>query len=417
MGGFDVLSSVVSTQIELHAEFGGVVPEIASRAHLDVLNPVVARAIVEAGVDESADRRRGVHGRPGPDRRPAGRRVGGQGAGAGVGRARSSAVNHLEAHLYSAFLEDPDARVPARGAARVGRPHDAGRDAGPRRLPPARPDDRRRRGRGVRQGRPLPRPRLSRRAGDRPCRAASAIPAAIAFPRAMLRRRVSTSASAGSRRRWSTTCRKHPDVGVGRRGGVVPDGGRRRAGRQGRRAAAEVGATGIVLGGGVAAELVAARADPRRVRARTGSQGFLPSRAMCTDNAAMIAAAGWHRLRSRRSEPARRRRHAQPPPRLHPLTRSQFTSLRMAEFGREPTPSLFWQQLCRTGFVAPRPRIRGATSGVSGSTHARWPPPSGHPSWRHSERGELVCPSATVERRIRREVNSARVEHVPTLRG
>jgi hypothetical protein len=52
MGGTDVVSSVVSTQIDLHAQYGGVVPEIASRAHLDMLNPIIARAIVEAGVDE-----------------------------------------------------------------------------------------------------------------------------------------------------------------------------------------------------------------------------------------------------------------------------------------------------------------------------------------------------------------------------
>ena len=49
MGGDDVVSSVVSSQIEIHADFGGVVPEIASRAHLETLNGVVARAIVEAG--------------------------------------------------------------------------------------------------------------------------------------------------------------------------------------------------------------------------------------------------------------------------------------------------------------------------------------------------------------------------------
>ena len=87
MGGNDVISSVVSSQIEIHADFGGVVPEIASRAHLEALNPVVARAIVEAGDRRAADRRRRLHLRPGPDRRPAGRRVGGQGVGAGVGRA------------------------------------------------------------------------------------------------------------------------------------------------------------------------------------------------------------------------------------------------------------------------------------------------------------------------------------------
>ena len=47
--GPHVLSSVVSSQVDLHARFGGVVPEIASRAHVELLTPVVARALVEAG--------------------------------------------------------------------------------------------------------------------------------------------------------------------------------------------------------------------------------------------------------------------------------------------------------------------------------------------------------------------------------
>ncbi|MEY4362024.1 MAG: putative O-sialoglycoprotein endopeptidase, partial [Actinomycetota bacterium] len=51
MGGTDVLSNVVSSQIDLHAVFGGVVPEIASRAHLDLLTPVVAQALREAGIE------------------------------------------------------------------------------------------------------------------------------------------------------------------------------------------------------------------------------------------------------------------------------------------------------------------------------------------------------------------------------
>jgi N6-L-threonylcarbamoyladenine synthase len=52
-GGRDVVSSVVSSQVDLHAAYGGVVPEIASRAHLELLNPVIAAAVVEAGVTES----------------------------------------------------------------------------------------------------------------------------------------------------------------------------------------------------------------------------------------------------------------------------------------------------------------------------------------------------------------------------
>ena len=51
MGGYDVVSSVVSTSIEQHVPFGGVVPEIASRAHAELIVPVVRRAISEAGIE------------------------------------------------------------------------------------------------------------------------------------------------------------------------------------------------------------------------------------------------------------------------------------------------------------------------------------------------------------------------------
>src|SRR5438445_172770 len=46
-----VHSSVVSSQVDLHARFGGVVPEVASRAHVELVTPVIAEALVEAGVD------------------------------------------------------------------------------------------------------------------------------------------------------------------------------------------------------------------------------------------------------------------------------------------------------------------------------------------------------------------------------
>ncbi|HSM67926.1 MAG TPA: tRNA (adenosine(37)-N6)-threonylcarbamoyltransferase complex transferase subunit TsaD, partial [Ilumatobacteraceae bacterium] len=111
LGGYDVVSNVVSTQVDLHADFGGVVPEIASRAHLDVLNPVIARTIVEAGVDE--ERIDAVACTVGPGL------IGALLVGVSAAKALAMAwdvpfvgVNHMEAHLYAASLEDPTLEFP-----------------------------------------------------------------------------------------------------------------------------------------------------------------------------------------------------------------------------------------------------------------------------------------------------------------
>ena len=49
--GLRVRSSVVASQVEVHARFGGVVPELASRHHLDDLTPVIRAAVEQAGLD------------------------------------------------------------------------------------------------------------------------------------------------------------------------------------------------------------------------------------------------------------------------------------------------------------------------------------------------------------------------------
>ena len=48
--GRDVLSNVISSQIALHTLYGGVVPEIASRKHIEKINEVIQQALTDAGV-------------------------------------------------------------------------------------------------------------------------------------------------------------------------------------------------------------------------------------------------------------------------------------------------------------------------------------------------------------------------------
>ena len=80
--GQRVLSNVVATQIELHRRFGGVFPEVASRQHVLSIEPVIAQALAEAGINHpSRVGRHCRHARARPGRQPVGRRERSQGAG------------------------------------------------------------------------------------------------------------------------------------------------------------------------------------------------------------------------------------------------------------------------------------------------------------------------------------------------
>ena len=102
-GGVEVLSSIVGTQIAAHAPYGGVVPEIAARAHVETIDSIVAEALATAGVG-SGDLT-GVAATAGPGL------VGGVMVGLSFGKAVALArnlplvaVNHLEGHAVSARL-------------------------------------------------------------------------------------------------------------------------------------------------------------------------------------------------------------------------------------------------------------------------------------------------------------------------
>ncbi|MGB2966781.1 MAG: tRNA (adenosine(37)-N6)-threonylcarbamoyltransferase complex transferase subunit TsaD, partial [Phycisphaerae bacterium] len=107
--GRRVLSNVVASQIEIHRKYGGVVPEIASRAHIESLVPVVAEALQAAAAPTAELHAVAVVHRPGL----IGSLLVGLTAAKTLAWLRGVpllAVNHIEAHIYAACLErDPGA--------------------------------------------------------------------------------------------------------------------------------------------------------------------------------------------------------------------------------------------------------------------------------------------------------------------
>jgi len=109
--GREVLSNIISSQIELHKLYGGVVPEIASRKHIEKINPVIKEALREAGVSLSDVDAIGVTYGPGL--------VGALLVGVAEAKAISYAakkplvgVHHIEGHISANFIENQDLEPP-----------------------------------------------------------------------------------------------------------------------------------------------------------------------------------------------------------------------------------------------------------------------------------------------------------------
>jgi len=295
-GGRKILSSVVASQDDVHAPYGGVVPELASRRHLEVVVPVIRRALSEAGMGLSdLD---GIAVTQGPGL------VGSLLVGCSAAKALAWAhgtplvgVNHLEGHVYSAFLEERAPEHPflalvvsgghtalyvveaPRRYARVGQTRDdaAGEafDKVAKLL-----------GLGYPGG-----PAIERAAHDGDA-------AAIRLPTATMSdgapdfsfSGIKTAVSLHVRRAGSLSTAQVADVAASFQATVV-----KTLVRKSLRAGQRLGIRRLVLTGGVAANTALRTA----LQAECGERGwelFIPSRALCTDNAAMIAAAGHDRL-------------------------------------------------------------------------------------------------------------------------
>lgn len=110
--GREMLSSVIASQIETHMRYGGVVPELASREHLDKIVPVVEEALARAHVDKREID--GISVTVGPGL------VGSLLVGVSYAKAMAFAldkplvgVNHIEGHIYSVVFENPPVEYPA----------------------------------------------------------------------------------------------------------------------------------------------------------------------------------------------------------------------------------------------------------------------------------------------------------------
>jgi N6-L-threonylcarbamoyladenine synthase len=295
-GGRKILSSVVASQDRVHGPYGGVVPELASRRHVEAVLPVIGTALTEAGLGlGELDGIAVTHG-PGL--------VGSLLVGCSVAKALAYArrvplvgVNHLEGHIYAAFLAEPAPSYPflalvvsgghtalyltraPREYARIGQTRDdaAGEafDKVAKLL-----------GLGYPGG-----PAIERvaRSGD---------PAAIRFPTAQMSdgapdfsfSGIKTAVSLHVKRAGTLSEEQTADIAASFQATVV----KMLVGRT-VRAALRLGVPRVVLTGGVAAN-TALRAALQAECGERGREVFIPPRALCTDNAAMIAAAGHDRL-------------------------------------------------------------------------------------------------------------------------
>jgi N6-L-threonylcarbamoyladenine synthase len=304
--GRAVLSNVISSQVQLHRRYGGVVPELASRNHLQLIDEVIARAMREAGtVFSQLDAVAATYG-PGL---AISLLIGlntAQGIALSLGKPFVG-INHLEAHLYSPLLShDPDAVFPCVSLVVSGGHtllvHCTG--VGQHRVLGQTVDD----AAGEAFDKVAKLLGLDYPGGpeiDRLARQGN--PGAIAFPRSMLEEPSDNFSFSGLKTAVLYHLRKLPQPSTGSHPASLADicASFQEAvvdvlvGKT-IRAAQRTGVTAITVSGGVSLnsrlrEKFSAAAHHR------GWQVIFAPPPLCTDNAAMIAALAWHKLRAGQS--------------------------------------------------------------------------------------------------------------------
>jgi N6-L-threonylcarbamoyladenine synthase len=288
-----VHSSVVESSIDLHVSFGGVVPELAGRAHVDYLSDVVARALRDAGLDPLAPALDAVAVTAGPGL------IGSLLVGLSAAKAYAFGwgvpfvgVHHLEGHLFAPLLEDPSLQFPLLTLL-VSGGHSTlliMRGPGDYELLGETIDDAageaydkvaRWLGLGYPGG-----PAIDRLA-------ASGNAAALRLPTSMMGDTFDFSFS-GLKTAVVRATESLPEVAVADVAASFQHALAEQLLRKVDLALQRYDVAGVALAGGVAANS-ALRDGVAAAAARHGVAAHLPSRAWCTDNAAMIAAAGTYR--------------------------------------------------------------------------------------------------------------------------
>ncbi|MFW5936736.1 MAG: tRNA (adenosine(37)-N6)-threonylcarbamoyltransferase complex transferase subunit TsaD, partial [Desulfosalsimonas sp.] len=293
--GCRILSSVVSSQVEVHHPYGGVVPELASRKHIEVIGPVVDQTLTAAGMRPGDLDAIAVTQGPGL--------VGALLVGFSFARAYACArqipwvgVNHLEGHLNSVFLSEPAPDFPfvallASGghtAVYLVRSHTRAECLGQTRDDAA----------GEAFDKVAKMLELGYPGGVMISRlAASGDPERFRFPRAYLDKEAFDFSFSGIKTAVKRHIETHPDyrehladIAAGFEAAVVAVMADKLV-----LAAEKHDCTDIALVGGVAANAALRRRVEQAAESRAMNL-FVPDVELCGDNAAMIAAAGYHCL-------------------------------------------------------------------------------------------------------------------------